>query len=420
MSDRSNRTAGRTGGGQGAPARRPVNLDVGSPSVRIEPTRPPQRRKPSKPVREPRRSNPALRALNTFLTVTTVLLLLGGGGVFWFDTEIDKPGPATEAKVFSVRKGDGAREVAARLESDGVITSQHMFVAYYVGRTIGAWFGAKPQQLKAGDYQIKPQASLAEVADILSEGRSVLFRTTIPEGLTSWQIVERLKADKNLTGDVEQVPLEGSLLPDTYKFSRGMTRAALLDLMRNEQEDFIQKAWAQRQPDLPLKSIQEAVILASVIEKETGRNDERERVAAVFINRLRQNMRLQSDPTILYGIAGGQVSWGRPILKTDIQQKTSHNTYQIDGLPPTPICNPGRAAIQAVLNPAKTKDLYFVADGNGGHVFSETLKDHNAAVTNWRKIEKEIKTNKQETAPVKGAAPTVINTPAAQGAAAKQ
>jgi UPF0755 protein len=158
--------------------------------------------------------------------------------------------------------------------------------------------------------------------------------------------------------------------------------------------------------------MQEALVLASIVEKETGRNDERERVAAVFVNRLRANMRLQSDPTILYGIAGGQVSWGRTIMKQDIQQRTSHNTYQIDGLPPTPICNPGRASILAVLNPAKTKELFFVADGNGGHVFSETLKDHNAAVANWRKVEKEIQA-KRDATPAKPGVSPVTTAPAA-------
>lgn len=405
MSDRAN--PGRPKppqGSQQAGARRPVQLEVGSPSVRIEPTRPPARRK-VKPIREPRRLNPALRVLNGVLTLVAVVLVGLGGAIFWLESEIEKPGPLADSKVFSVRKGDGAREVAVRLENEGIIRSQHMFVAHYIGRTVATWFGAKPQQLKAGDYEIKPQVSIADVVETLSEGRSVLFRVTIPEGLTSWQIVERLNADRNLTGEIDQVPMEGSLLPDTYKFSRGMTRSAILDLMRTEQEDFLAKAWANRAPDLPIKSIQEAVILASIVEKETGRNDERERVAAVFVNRLRSGMRLQSDPTILYGIAGGQVSWGRPIMKQDIQQRTAHNTYQIDGLPSTPICNPGRAAILAVLNPAKTKELFFVADGNGGHVFSETLKDHNAAVANWRKIEREIRARQEAAAAKSPAAP---------------
>ena len=334
--------------------------------------------------------------LNGLLTLLAIVLVSVGGALVWLQSEFTKPGPTTETTSFVVRKGEGTREIAARLEKDGVIQSQHLFIAHYVGGVISTWFGAKPTQLKAGDYQIKAQASLSEVADILSEGRSVLFRATIPEGLTTWQIVQRLKANENLVGEIEQIPLEGTLLPDTYKFARGMTRTQILELMRQEQQEFLDAAWEKRAPDLPISTKQEALILASIVEKETGKADERERVAAVFVNRLRAGMRLQSDPTILYGIFGGQVSWGKPIYRSEIQQKTAHNTYQIDGLPPTPICNPGRAAIEAVLNPAVTKELFFVADGTGGHVFSETLKDHNAAVANWRKIEKEIRSRQAD------------------------
>ena len=412
MSDRAKPGFSKGPSTSGGPSRRQLQVEVGSPSVRIEPTRPPPRRK-VKPFREPRRMSPALRVLSGVFTLIAVILIGGGAGLFWLESEIERPGPLAQPKVFVVRKGEGAREIAARLESDGIITSQSLFIANYVGRSVAQWFGVKPLQLKAGDYQIKPQASLSDVTDTLGEGRSVLFRITLPEGLTSWQITERLKANKNLTGEIEQIPLEGSLLPDTYKYSRGMNRAALLDLMRSEQEDFLAKAWEQRAPNLPIKSVQEALILASIVEKETGRNDEREKVAAVFINRLRSGMRLQSDPTILYGLFGGQVSWGKPIQKTEIQQKTAHNTYTIEGLPPTPICNPGRPAILAVLNPAKTKDLYFVADGNGGHVFSETLKDHNTAVSNWRKVEKEIRAKQNDAAALKGAATGSLPAPAA-------
>jgi len=192
------------------------------------------------------------------------------------------------------------------------------------------------------------------------------------------------------------VPPEGSLLPETFVVQRGSERQVIIDNMTAYSKRLMERVWAQRKKDLPIKSWEEAVILASIVEKETGRNDERERVAAVFHNRLRQNMRLQSDPTILYGLQGGKVAWGRPILRSEIGQKTTHNTYQIDGLPPTAICNPGRQAIEAVLNPADSKELYFVADGSGGHVFSETLKDHNASVSKWRATEKEIKAEKEK------------------------
>src|SRR4029077_7452970 len=211
------------------------------------------------------------------------------------------------------------------------------------------------------------------------------------EGLTSQQIIDRLNADPNLSGEIAETPAEGSLLPETFVTQRGAPRQTVLDSMQAEARRVMEGLWAQRKKDLPIKSWEDAVILASIVEKETGRNDERQRVAAVFHNRLRLNMRLQSDPTILYGLQGGKVAWGRPILRSEISQKTSHNTYQIDGPPPTAICNPGRLAIEAVLNPADTKELYFVADGSGGHVFSETLKDHNSNVSKWRATEKDIK-----------------------------
>jgi UPF0755 protein len=219
----------------------------------------------------------------------------------------------------------------------------------------------------------------------------VLQKLTIPEGLTSHQIVERLKADASLSGDLAEVPAEGALLPETYRFSKGMARAEIIERMRTDQQRLLAVLWEKRQADLPLKTMEEALVLASIVEKETGRADERDKVAAVFVNRLRKGMPLQSDPTILYGLYKGAVQWGKPILKSEIDSKTEHNTYQIKGLPPTPICNPGRPALEATLNPARTQDLYFVADGSGGHIFTQTLKDHNAAVANWRKVEKEIR-----------------------------
>jgi UPF0755 protein len=375
-----------------APPRRSSDTPrIVSPAERTEPTRPPPR--PRRSLREERatRLSPAFRAINATLTVLAFVLISIVGFSFWFSQEVDKPGQLTEARPFIVKRGEGVRDIAQRLAEDGVIPSQHLFVAHYLGRYIGTWFGAKPLQLKAGEYDLQPQASIAEIAEVLGEGKSVLARITIPEGLTSAQIVERIKADRNLTGEVTAIPPEGVLMPDTYKFSRGMTRVAFLDLMAAEGRKFLEAAWAARPADTPLKSPEETLVLASIVEKETGRNDERSKVAAVFVNRIRQGMRLQSDPTILYGLFGGQVQWGRPIYRSEIQQKTAHNTYQIDGLPPTPICNPGRNAILAVLAPAKTNDLFFVADGQGGHVFTQNLKDHNAAVANWRKVEKEIR-----------------------------
>ena len=375
-----------------------------SPSEALEPTRGPARPRGRKQRREARQLSPTLRALNGLFTMCAVLLAVGGGTVMWFQSEVDRAGPLRAHKTVMVREREGSRDIAQRLETEGVVASHHVFIAHYVVRSLATWFGAKPLQLKAGEYQFEPGQSVREVAEEIGKGRSVLFSVTVPEGLTTWQIVEKLKADQGLTGDVTVVPPEGSLLPDTYKVPRGMARMAVLELMQAEARKFLDAAWKQRQADLPLKSPEEALILASIVEKETGRRDERERVAAVFVNRLRTGMRLQSDPTILYGLQLGQTQWGRPITRNDINSRTAHNTYQIAALPPTPICNPGRATILATLAPTSTKDLYFVADGNGGHVFSETLKDHNTAVGNWRKTEKDIRARQAETKGAKGGA----------------
>jgi len=334
---------------------------------------------------------PTLRFINAFLTFSFLTLAVAAGGVIWISSELDKPGPLQQARTIVIPRGEASREIARRLGREGVISSEHIFVAYYLARQVSSWFGGKPLHLKAGDYEFKPGISMREVAELVAEGKVMLMRLTIPEGLTSHQIVERLRAEPSLTGEIEVMPDEGKLLPDTYRVPRGSSRQAVIDMMRAEQEEFLERVWENRQPNLPLKSIDEALILASIVQRETGRNDKFEDIASVFINRLRKGMPLQSDPTILYGIEGGQVNWGRPIYRSEIQRKTSHNTYQISGLPPTPICNPGREAIRAVLNPSPTNYLYFVANGAGASVFSATLEEHNVAVANWRKIEREIR-----------------------------
>ncbi|MCL4768008.1 MAG: endolytic transglycosylase MltG [Hyphomicrobiaceae bacterium] len=341
---------------------------------------------------------PTLRFVNALLTFSFLALAVGAGAVFWVSSELDEAGPLQETRTVVIRRGEASREIAERLEREGVISSQHVFVAYYLARQLSGWFGGRPLQLKAGDYELKAAISMREVAELIGEGKVVLFRLTIPEGLTSHQIVERARADPGLAGDIETVPKEGTLLPDTYRVPRGSSRQAVIEMMQSERARFLQTAWAGRQPDLPLQSIEEAVILASIVERETGRNDKYADIASVFINRLRRGMPLQSDPTILYGLFGGQVNWGRPIYRSEISQKTDHNTYQMKGLPPTPICNPGRAAIQAVLNPSKTDYIYFVASGNGASVFSATLEEHNVAVANWRRVEKEIRAKQAEAA----------------------
>lgn len=377
-----------------------------SPAERLEPTRPVARRHRQRFSRERGPPRPVVRFLSGIFTLLLLVMLLAAGSAVFLRSKIEAPGPLTSSKQIAIPKGEGAHEIAARLEREGVVADRRLFVAGYLSSKTSNWAeGDRPLQLRAGEYLIPPAASVRQVIDIISEGRTVTYKVTIPEGLTSEQIVERLKADNSLAGEIAQMPAEGSLLPETFIVQRGASRQSVVDKMQAESRKLSEKMWDQRKKDLPLKSWEEAVILASIVEKETGRNDERERVAAVFVNRLKQKMRLQSDPTIVYGISGGKAVWNRPILRSEIAQKTAHNTYQIDGLPPSPICNPGRAAIEAVLNPADTKDLFFVADGSGGHIFSETLKDHNANVQKWRAVERELKA-KTVPAPTPGDTPT--------------
>jgi UPF0755 protein len=362
-----------------------------SPAERLEPTRPAGRQR-QRFRREPGPPRPLVRVLSGLLTLVLLVMLLIAGAAVLVHSQINAPGPLVQSKFLTVPKGESSHEIAARLERDGFISDRRLFIAGYLLAKVSGWGdSARPVQLKAGDYLVPQASSVRQIIDIVSEGKTVTYKVTVPEGLTSEQIVERLKADTSLSGEIADVPSEGSLLPETFIVQRGAPRQSVIEKMQSESRKLAEKLWAQRRKDLPFKTWEEALILASIVEKETGRNDERERVAAVFVNRLRQKMRLSSDPTILYGISGGKTVWNRPILRSEIAQRTAHNTYQIDGLPPTPICNPGKAAIEAVLNPADTKDLYFVADGSGGHVFSETLKDHNTNVQKWRALEREMK-----------------------------
>ena len=353
-----------------------------------------------------------MRFVSGLFTLLLFLMLAAGGIAALLYPQFETPGPLAVSRVIAVPKGEGRIAIATRLEREGAIANRWAFIANYLLR--GA-IGPKPLELKAGDYEVKKNASMADIMEMLTQGRGVLSKLTIPEGLTSLQIVEKLRSEDELVGDIVDIPPEGALLPDTYRFSKGMDRRELLDRMQGEMQRFLATAWERRQPSLPIATPEEAIIFASIVEKETGRADERGRVAAVFMNRLKKGMRLQSDPTVIYGLVGGQGTLGRSITRADLDQKTAHNTYQIGGLPPTPICNPGRSAIEATLNPPTTTDLYFVADGTGGHTFSDTLKEHNAAVTNWRKVERE---RKKDAAPDAAAAPDAITVPPAAAAAA--
>jgi UPF0755 protein len=272
-------------------------------------------------------------------------------------------------------------EIAETLAREGIIAQPLPF--RISAMLSGAW-----KDMKAGEYLFRANVSQRDVLNQMSRGEVVRHTITIPEGLTSTQIVQRLMENDLLTGTVTTIPREGTLMPDTVRFERGQSRQDIIDRMQREHRRILREVWAKRSPDLPIKTEQELIILASIVEKETGRADERPRVASVFVNRLNRKMKLQSDPTIVYGLVGGKGTLGRGILRTEITQPTPYNTYVIDGLPPGPICNPGRASLEAVVNPSRTRDLFFVADGTGGHAFAETLDQHNRNVSRWRQVER--------------------------------
>ncbi len=298
-----------------------------SPAERLEPTRPAARQRRQRFDREAGAPRPLIRFLSGIFTLLLLVMLLGAGAAVLLQSRIDAPGPLARSKVVVIPKGESSHEIAARLERDGIVSDRRLFIAgYLLSKVAGLGDSARPVQLKAGDYLIPQGASVRNIIDIIAEGKTITYRVTIPEGLTSEQIVERLRADTNLSGDLADVPAEGSLLPETFIVQRGATRESIVEKMQAESRKLFDKVWAQRKGNLPFKTWEEALVLASIVEKETGRNDERERVAAVFVNRLRQKMRLNSDPTILYGIGGGKTVWRRPILKSEIAQKTAHNT----------------------------------------------------------------------------------------------
>lgn len=315
-------------------------------------------------------------AVGTFLAVGVLALV----AALWVYQGPGPSAPAGDKTTVVLRKGASLPEIASSLERGGVIRSSSIFMT--AAKLTGA-----ARTLKAGEYEFKTRASMAAVLDAIRHGRIVRHWITIPEGLTSDMVMDILNGSDVLAGDAPTPP-EGAILPETYEVQRGEDRAAVLQRMMDDRDAVLDELWANRQPGLPFASKEEAVILASIVEKETGLASERPRVAAVFVNRLRTGMRLGSDPTIIYGISRGR-PLGRGIRLSELQRPTPYNTYLISGLPPTPIANPGRAALAAVLNPAKTGDLYFVADGTGGHVFASTLEQHNANVARWRQIERQ-------------------------------
>lgn len=317
----------------------------------------------------------AIMAMSGF-AVVAIALMLGGLWAMW---TYRGPGPEAKAgEVSSVvlRRGAGLNEIASSLERAGVIRSGAIFKA--AAQVTGA-----ARELKAGEYEFPSGASMARVLDDIRAGRIVRHQVTIPEGATSEMVIEALNREEALTG-LAPTPPEGTVLPETYDFHRGEDRAAVLQRMMDARDELLATLWAKRQPGLPITTPEEAVILASIVEKETGVAAERPQVASVFVNRLRKGMRLESDPTIIYYITKGK-PLGRRILKSELENPANtYNTYIIDGLPPTPIANPGRAALAAVLDPPQTDYLFFVADGTGGHAFAATYEEHVKNVEAWR------------------------------------
>jgi len=328
------------------------------------------------------RSHPIVRGIKRLfaLVVVLVLVAVGAAGYGWH--LFVKDGPLTEAKQLLVPKGANLEKIADTLAESGVIESRFVFVNWV--RVLGT-----QGRLRSGEYRFPKQVSAQDAMNILISGRQIQRRFTIPEGLTTFQVLERIAKVEGLEGELTETAGEGELMPDTYFFALGETRNAVVQRMKGAMKDAVDAAWVQREPDSVLKSTKDLLILASIVEKETGEGAERAMVAGVFVNRLKKNMRLETDPTVIYGITQGKGALGRRLLKSDLENAHPYNTYKHAGLPPGPIANPGRAAILATIKPAKHNYVYFVADGSGGHAFAETLDQHNRNVAKWRQFRRE-------------------------------
>lgn len=338
---------------------------------------------PGVKVPEPRLERHRRSAISRVLLWTLLIMFAGaivaGMSGFYAYSEYSAPGPLAADKVFMVDPGQSVTGIGDALQQNGIVSNGRIFA-------LMAELTGQRGQLKAGEYAFASGATMAEVMALIASGKAVTYKISIPEGFTSQMAVDRVNANQVLAGAPAVTPPEGSILPDTYVFRRGMTRQKLVEDMQAAQSRLLGELWATRKPVAVIETPEQAVTLASIVEKETAQADERPVIASVFINRLAKGMRLQSDPTIIYGIAGGKGRLDRPLTRADIEATTPYNTYRINGLPPGPIANPGRAALEAVLNPEDTDKLYFVADGTGGHAFAATLEEHNRNVKNWRQI----------------------------------
>jgi peptidoglycan lytic transglycosylase G len=337
------------------------------------------------------------RALNLLAVLAMLAALAGVVAIaIWSQasTFLDEPGPSVAESVVVLPRGAGLDEITAQLNAAGVIDRPWLF-------RLAVRLQGQDRALKAGEYAFPAHATPASVINMLARGDTVARRLTVAEGLTVAEVFRLLAETEGLSGELPEPPPEGTLLPETYFYARGDERAELVRRMRHGMDALLDKLWPTRDPTLPLADRHEALVLASIVDKETGTADERSTVAAVFVNRLRKGMRLQSDPTVIYGLTGGQGALDRPLTRNDWQHDSPYNTYRIDGLPPTPIGNPGRAALEAVLAPADVDYLYFVADGTGGHAFGRTLEEHNRNVAKWQQIKNGRQSGPVTPSPVK-------------------
>jgi len=318
----------------------------------------------------------------TIAAVAAFLLLALGGAVLYGLERFERPGPLPEDRVVYIAPGSGLSAIVAELEAAGVIAEPLIF-------RLGTRALGDSRRLQAGEYLFPAGISMREAVALLVSGKTIVHRLTLPEGILSAEAAILIAEAEPLVGELAAVPPEGSLLPETYHFARGDRRSDLVARMQAARDEALAELWPARSGDLPFSTQEDAVILASIVEKETAVAEERPLVASVFVNRLRKGMRLQSDPTVVYGLTDGKGPLGRDLTRADLQAPTPYNTYLIDGLPPGPIANPGLASLAAVLDPAESEYLYFVADGSGGHAFAKTLAEHNRNVAKWRKIRSE-------------------------------
>lgn len=312
-----------------------------------------------------------------------LLITVIGGGLFLGRSMLEAQGPLEKTTNVLIPRGAGPATMARVLQEQGVISHPRLFrVALMVDPT--------PRPIKAGEYEVPPHISMAKLVELLQSGKLVQRRLTIPEGITTAEIVDLVRKTEALSGDVTVDVKEGDLLPETYFYSRDDTRDSMLLRMKEAMDKTLDEAWRKRVPGLPYAGKRDALIMASIIEKETSLSSERTRVAAVYVNRLRIRMRLESDPTTIYGVTNGRGMQGRELTRADLQSSSPYNTYVVPGLPPGPICNPGRASILAAVAPApRDRSLYFVADGQGGHSFANTIYEHNRNVARWKEIQKQ-------------------------------